>query len=147
MDSMLAKLDAAFGSCFNSGPVAEATIASAETDLGLLFPPSYRTYLARYGATLGQGYELFGLPQPADPNQPPQWSHVVKATFAYRPNALPENSVAISHNGMEFGYFLVCSQFDAEFEGPVVEWGPAHDGGQIIAESFIAFVENHLCRQ
>jgi len=146
MDSALAKLDAAFGPCFNSGPVAEATIASAESDLGLRFPPSYRTYLARFGATLGNGVEIFGLPQPSDPNQPPQWSHVVKSTVGYRPSALPENSVAISHDGMELGYFLVCSPSDADFEGPVVEWGPFHDGGKTIADSFIAFVESHFRR-
>jgi hypothetical protein len=146
MDAILAKLDAAFGSCFNSGPVAESTIASAEAELGLCFPPSYRIYLARYGATLGQGFEVFGLPHCSDPNQPPQWSHVVKSTLVYRPDALPENSVAISHDGMEFGYFLVCSKTDAEIEGSVVKWGPAHDGGQIIADSFIDFVENHLRR-
>src|SRR5436190_808522 len=139
MDSVVSRLDAALGSCFNSGPVAESIIASAESELGLLFPPSYRTFLARFGATLGTGYEIYGLPPPSGPGQPPQWSDVVKATLRYRPNALPENAIAISHDGMELGYFLVCSQSDAHFDGPVIEWGPAHDGGKIIAASFIEF--------
>jgi hypothetical protein len=142
----LSKLDATFGSCFNSGPAAESIIASAEIELGLLFPPTYRTFLARFGATLGRGCEIYGLPPESDPSQPPQWSNVVSSTLRYRPNALPKYSVAISHDGMELGYFLACSKSDALFEGAVIEWGPVHDGGKVIAASFIEFVESSICR-
>jgi hypothetical protein len=144
MDSVSARLDAAFGSCFNSGPVAESTIANAESELGLRFPPSYRVYLAKFGASLGPGYEIYGLPPLTDPNRPPQWNDVVRSTLALRPNSLPINSVAISHDGMELGYFLVCSQADHAFEGPVMEWGPMHNGGKIVADTFMSFIEKHM---
>ena len=36
MEDIDLRLDAVFGSCFNSGPVAESDIASAEAELALL---------------------------------------------------------------------------------------------------------------
>jgi len=146
MDLTSSKLEAVLGSCFNSGPVLEATIASAEVELGLLFPPSYRLFLSRFGASLGNGIEIYGLPPFTDSDQPPQWSDVITATVRLRPNSLPENSVEISHDGMEHGYFLQCSTSDSQFEGPVIEWGPTHDGGQVVALSFMEFLQQHLSR-
>lgn len=138
------KLNETFGNMFNSGPVAENVITSAESELGLLFPPSYRLYLARFGASLGLGVEIFGLPAKTAPDQTPQWADVVKATLRLRPKSLPKNSISISHDGVELGFFLVCSTIDVHFEGPVIEWGPVHDGGNICAQSFLDFVENHI---
>ena len=134
-----------FLSCRNSGPASEAVISSAEDELALLFPPSYRLFLARFGASLGDGFELYGLPPPSDPETPPEWPNVVQSTILLRPDSLPENSIEISHDGMDHGYFLQCSRSDPKFEGPVIEWGPDHDGGKIVADSFLEFVEGHLC--
>ncbi|TWU11220.1 SMI1 / KNR4 family protein [Symmachiella macrocystis] len=146
MDPTFSRLEAVLNSCFNSGPVLEATIASAEVELGLLFPPSYRLFLSRFGASLGNGIEIYGLPPSTDPDQPPQWSDVITATVRLRPHSLPENSVEISHDGMEYGYFLQCSTSDPQFEGPVIEWGPSHDGGQVVALSFMEFLQQQLSR-
>lgn len=139
------RLDAVFGTTFNSGPVTYSSVASAESTLGLRFPPSYRQFLMRYGASLCSGFEIYGLPPDPGPGKQPQWPNVTETTLRLRPNCLPENAIQISDDGGDHGYFLQCSLSDVSFEGPVIEWGPSHRGGKIIADSFMDFVEqqNH----
>jgi len=144
MEETRSRLDAVLGPCFNSGPAPGTAIAAAEAELGLLFPPSYRIFLSRFGASLGEGFEVHGLPPPLEPGEPPQWSNVVESTIPLRPDCLPDNTVEVSHDGMDHGYFLECSQSDSRFEGPVIEWGPDHDGGKVIVSSFVDFVEGLL---
>lgn len=139
MDVIDSRLDAVLGYCLNSGPVAESEIAKAETELGLVFPPSYRRFLGRFGASLGNGFEIYGLPPESAPGQPPQWSHVVRITLRLRPDCLPKNSVAISDDGMDHVYFLDCSNLRSE--GSIIEWGPKHLEGKVISASFLDFVE------
>ncbi|QDU99021.1 SMI1/KNR4 family protein [Lignipirellula cremea] len=141
MGQIESRLDAIFGAAFNSGPAPEITVAAAEASLGLRFPPSYRQYLLRYGASLCSGFEIFGLPPVPDPGGQPQWSNTTESTLRLRPDGLPENSIQISHDGMDHGYFLQCSLSDTSFEGPVIEWGPTHGGGEIVAAGFLDFVE------
>lgn len=144
-DELATRLDAIFANCFNSGPVSDASIDDAERELGLRFPASYRTYLRRYGASFGSGFEIHGLPpKPAD-DIPPQWSDVVASTMRLRPSSLPQDSVEISHDGMDHGYFLQCSPTDARYEGPVIEWGPDHDGGKEVCSDFLEFVTTRCC--
>ena len=141
MDEITSRLDAVLGQCFNRGPVSETAIAEAEAKLGLLFPPSYRVFLSRFGASLGEGIEVYGLDPSLKPGEMPQWCDVVESTLQLRPDALPENSIEISHDGGEFSYCLQCSETDPEFEGPVIEWGPAHDGGKVVFASFVESME------
>src|SRR5262245_35198216 len=44
-----------------AGGASEATISHAEATLGVRFPPSYRSFLAQFGATHCNGFELAGL--------------------------------------------------------------------------------------
>lgn len=124
----------------SSGPAPDARIHSAQTQLGLLFPPSYIAFLQIYGAAFGQGIEIAGLaPDPV--GEQPTWTDVVSTTLMYRRhNALPEDSIYISTDGSDHCYFLCCSKTDPDFEGGVIEWGPAHGGGKFYADSFISFV-------
>lgn len=146
MADVTPQLDDLLAGAFSSGPASEASISAAEQTLGLLFTPSYRSFLSRFGASLSKGFELYGLPQPTDPNRPPQWTDAVIATLRLRPDSLPPDSVHISHDGMDHGLFLQCSKTDPLFDGPVIEWGPSHDGGQVIASNFIAFVAMQMGR-
>ncbi|MEL6898286.1 MAG: SMI1/KNR4 family protein [Planctomycetota bacterium] len=146
MDDVTAQLDDLLADSFSSGPASEASIAAAEQKLGLLFTPSYRLFLSRFGASLSTGFELYGLPQQTDPNQPPQWTDAVNATLRLRPDSLPADSVHISHDGMDHGFFLQCSQTDPLFDGRVIEWGPSHDGGEVIASNFVAFLAMQMGR-
>ena len=144
MSQVELRLNAIFGTAFNSGPVTEDTIASAEASLNLRFPPSYRQFLRRYGASLCSGFEICGLPPVPEPAEQPQWLSVVDSTLRLRPASLPEHSVFIAHDGMDHGYYLQCSPSDTTFEGPVIEWGPRHNGGKIIAATFLDFVEQQI---
>jgi hypothetical protein len=135
------RLDAVFSAAFSSGPATEHAVALAESTLSLRFPPSYRQFLLRYGASLCSGFEIYGLPPVSDLDVPPQWSNVTAETLRLRPNCLPEKSVHIAHDGMDHGYFLQCSLTDTVFEGAVIEWGPRHNGGKIVAATFLDFVE------
>jgi hypothetical protein len=135
-------LDVAFRECEVSGPVPLENSQAAQEALGLFFPPSYRRFLEKYGAAFGLGFEIAGLPtESPGPDDTPLWSNVVRETLKYRPDSLPENSIAISHDGSEFGYFLRCSTTDPEYEGAVIEWGPAHDGGKEFSNDFLSFVD------
>ena len=140
-------LEVAFRECEASGPVPLEGIQAAQETLGLFFPPSYRRFLEKYGAVSGVGFEIAGLPTKSlAPNDTPTWSNVVRDTLKYRPDSLPEQSIAISHDGSEFGYFLRCSTSDPEYEGAVIEWGPAHGGGKEFSSDFISFVDALHCR-
>tara|TARA_R110002020_G_scaffold36546_7_gene109962 strand:- start:247 stop:690 length:444 start_codon:yes stop_codon:yes gene_type:complete len=144
-DDIASRLGAVLGACFNRGTVSEEVIAEAEAKLGLLFPPSYRIFLSHFGASFGDGIEVYGLDPSLKPGEMPQWSDVVESTLLLRPDSLPKNSIEISHDGAEFGYFLRCSKTDPGFEGPVIEWGPAHDGGKVVFASFLESVEARFC--
>ena len=134
------------GPLVSSGPASETRIHSAQRQLGLLFPPSYLAFLQGYGAAFGNGVEIAGL-APDTPGEQPMWVDVVSTTLMYRSrNALPEDSVYISTDGLDHNYFLCCSKTDPDFEGEVVEWGPAHGGGMIYAGSFISFVQRQIDR-
>jgi hypothetical protein len=146
MHSATAQLDDLLADAFSCGSASEALIASSEQKLGLLFGTTYRLFLSRFGASLLTGFELYGLPPETDPNQPPQWTSAVNATLRLRPDCLPKDSVQISHDGMDHGFFLKCSKTDPFFDGPVIEWGPRFEGEEVIAPNFIAFVARRLGR-
>lgn len=140
-------LDVAFRECKVSGPVPLHDIDAAQETLGVVFPPSYRRFLERYGAVLGRGFEIAGLPSEShELDDGPLWSSVVRDTLMYWPDSMPKNSIAISHDGSDFGYFLHCSTSDPEYEGPVIEWGPAHVDGKEFSSDFLLFVDALRCR-
>jgi len=133
-------LDNIFGGANFSGPVPEAGIRAAEDKLGLLFPPSYRIFLRRYGAAFTETLEIAGIQwPPIDPDECPSWTDIVSTTLIYRPDSAPENSIAISSNGCDLTYHLLCSTTDKDFEGSVIEWGPGANMDVPFADSFIHF--------
>lgn len=139
------RLLALFASSLHGEPVPEELISEAENKLGLIFPPSYRLFLKIYGAAaLKGGPAIAGIQYPPkmDDNEPPSWSSVVQDTLMYRPNCAPENSIAISCDGMDMTYHLICSQSDPNYEGYIIEWGPGSDYKTPFATSFLDFCEN-----
>ena len=106
-----------------AGPAGEARIAAAEAALGLRFPPAYRALLERYGAALVEGFEFFGLAEPAG-NGPPLWTDVVETTLALRAAGQAgfdrPGRFTFSDDGMGV-YFLLDA---AEPEGGVLAVGP-----------------------
>lgn len=136
------RLANALRGCELNGPVPLERIQEAQVALGLHFPPSYRRFLQKYGAALCSCFEVAGLPEKVvAPNETLMWVNVVEGTVLYRPGSLPEDSVAISDDGSEYVYFLHCSRTNPEYEGPVIEWGPEHDGGKQHSKNFLEFLE------
>ena len=138
------KLDQLFNEAKYSGPVPISAINEAEEILGLIFPNSYRNFVTKFGAAFLDRIEIAGIQWPIpDPNNCPLWTNIVKATLAHRPKSAPENSIAISGDGCDITYHLICSKSDREFEGAVIEWGPGANHEVPFAPSFSYFCLNY----
>ena len=108
------------------GPTTEEEINNAERELGVRFPPEYREFLAKYGAALGPGYEIAGLAhEGSDPDQPPLWDNVVKATRSLRDKngkvGNYDDLIAISGDGMSITFYLRTKE---DVQGSVLALGP-----------------------
>jgi hypothetical protein len=128
--------------------VPEAIIADAEQHLGLRFPPSYRWWLAEYGAGYLGGYELQSLlPQPIAERDSdlPLVGDIVdtagrNAASVLRPAHLLE---LLSYEGDEV-YFFDTARRSAAEEWPVV---CLHSGTQEVVDvagSFREWLEREL---
>lgn len=58
------KFDALCNEGFFSGPVSDEEVQAAEAALGLRFPQEYLDMLKTYGAVVGAGFAIYGLPRP-----------------------------------------------------------------------------------
>ena len=130
-------------SCIIAGGAPESTISQAEATLGVRFPPSYRSFLAQYGAVGCGGFEVAGLFEDRDKFRPPYWENVVTWNLRKRrgPHGLSPHYVAISHDGSEAAFLLDTST--PELESPVVVLGPGWDF-IVVAPDFNAFVSASL---
>jgi SMI1-KNR4 cell-wall len=132
-------------SCVVAGGAPELTISQAEAALGVRFPPSYRSFLAQYGAGFwkGKGLEIAGLFHQPDVSLPPYWENVVTWNLRERrgPDGLSPRYVAFSHDGMDATFLLDTGA--SKLESPVVVLGPGWDF-IVIAVNFNAFVTARL---
>src|SRR5262249_42636060 len=96
------------------GGVPEATIAAAEAELGVRFPPPLRAFLGELGSGGAGSEEFIGLGGP-------QYPGIVGATldFRARPGGAPDGLLPLRRDG--FGN-LDCLDLST---GGVVEW--VHD--------------------
>ena len=62
--------------CDKFGAVDEQTIKMAEQELEVIFPYQYREFLANFGAVVGYGFEIYGLPH-QEASQCPYWQNVL----------------------------------------------------------------------
>jgi hypothetical protein len=123
------------------GSVPEERITSAEKELGLAFPKSYRVFLRHFGAGFLFNYEINGVPlERSTDEEPPPWVHVADVTLMHRQRGgLPEPYVAISSDGGDYWFLLDTSRMGADGECPVLIWGPGADG-VVVASSFLHFL-------
>jgi hypothetical protein len=127
----------------NHGPVPAGAIAAAERELGVRFPPSLRCFLSQFGASLGDGFELAGIPvsDRESPNGPLQWRDLVTETHRARKAAsLPSRYIVIGDDGSESTYLLDTGQVGPDGECPVVALGPGREF-VVVSPSFIEFAE------
>jgi len=125
-----------------AGPAAEPDIRLAEEALGVRFPPSYRLFLARCGAAVGDGLDLAGLFEDDTSAGPPLWNHVVRLTLRLRRAArgsLPPAYVAVSGDGCDCIHYIDTASHRPDGESPVVAMGPGAEA-VTIADSFADYV-------
>jgi hypothetical protein len=128
--------------------VPEALIADAEQHLGLRFPPSYRWWLAEYGAGYVGGYELQGLfAQPMAERDPdlPLIGDIVdlarrNATSGWCPAHLLE---LLSYEGDEV-YFFDTRRRSTGDEWPVVCIHAGTPDLMDVASSFAEWLKREL---
>ncbi|MBN1911153.1 MAG: SMI1/KNR4 family protein [Pirellulales bacterium] len=126
-----------------AGPVDDKVIQMAEKELGVLFPPSYRFFLSKFGAALCTGFELAGLfDKDNTEDGPPLWSDVVTTTLQERrasESQIPDSYVPVSDDGGDYTFYLDTARVDSRGECPVVVLGPGADG-VVVAEDFFDFI-------
>lgn len=127
-----------FKNRINFGPVDENSILKAEEMLNITFPPSYRAFLTEYGASYGNGIEIYGLPEAIEP---PEWVNAAEQTLKDRKlTNIPDSYLAISDDGGDFRYYLDSSIFNKQGESPIVKIGPGIEVRKVVAESFLEFI-------
>ena len=106
---------------FMSGPKSEELIQKAEQALDLNFPPTYRTFLKKYGCGGIGGFEIYGITRDFDYASIPNgiWLTLDERKDDY----LPKHFIIVSDTGDGYWYCLDASQVNASGEYPVVIWG------------------------
>ena len=141
------RLRAVFAQCTNAGASEASDVSRVEAELGVSLPPSYRSFLSEFGASLLVApYAIAGI----DPNRiqdaPPMFSDVVADTRRIRastPNREFDHLVFISSDGMSNYLYLDTSRHDDSGECPVVVIAPGVDR-EDVAASFVEFAESVL---
>lgn len=119
-------------------PVSMEEVASAEDQLGVRFPQSYRFFLIEFGWVSFGPFELYGLGTGI-----PDYLEVVTVTLSEREEAmprLPERLVPLMNDGGGCLHCLDTSQM-IEQECPVVLWDPDLGPTQILSEEAGGFVD------
>lgn len=142
-DDVLRLIRGFLGGARVAGPVPAAAIAAAEAELGVVFPRSYRIFVANFGAALGPGFEVAGmLSSSTTAAEPPMYSDVVVETRRFRAASVPPGLVPISSDGCDAVYCLDTSLQSGSHEAPVIIWGPVSDHGQVVASDFLQFLRS-----
>ncbi|UOO82749.1 SMI1/KNR4 family protein [Uruburuella testudinis] len=127
------------------GAVSEDTVMSAENELGVSFPEEYKQFLYNFGALIGNGIEIYGLPIHTN-DTPPLWQNVVTVTKRLREyhQVGTEDSkfIPISSDGMDMNYFMNTNKH------PYMEiWAIGHETKIKIASNLNDFIINKLLSQ
>lgn len=128
--------------CVVAGPASEEAVAAAEEQLGIAFPPSYRTFLRRFGqlalpAQLAVVHDFLGIGPTDD---------VVSRTLAARDkNQLAPGLVVVGLGAQESEWFCLDTARATGDELPVVLFD-ARDNqlDQVFYDDFEAMVREVL---
>lgn len=125
-------------------------ITDAERHLGIVFPPSYRWWLANYGAGYIGGYELQGLfPEPIAAREPDEsliGDIVYLADLSAKRTGHPRHLLEIlSYEGDEV-YYLDTSRRGSDGECSVVCRYSGRNELQDVAADFATFLERELSK-
>jgi hypothetical protein len=122
-----------------TGPQPEERIALAERELGLAFPPSYRTFLLELGSGIIQSQRVLGVYHSDFANS--NALDVVGMTRMMRDDGAQEGLVVFYYDGSEWYHAIDTRQRDDRGESPVVWWSPppAEGIGSRVADDFAAW--------
>ncbi|MCC6417371.1 MAG: SMI1/KNR4 family protein [Gemmataceae bacterium] len=112
-----------------SGPVSEDEVAWAERELGVPFPPSYRTFVRHFGSGQVHHYKLLGVRAAS------LWDDVVASNHLAFPR-LPSHLIRVVETLDEHTFHLDTSQPDANGECPVRVYGPGASG-RVVARNYL----------
>ena len=99
--------------------VDEQEVAEAERELGVSFPPGFRSFLREIGWLAAVETEVFGLGEEISPRM-----NVRTITAEMRGQGLPSSAVAIARDTAGAVYCLDAS-YSGPYESPVYRWQPA----------------------
>ncbi|GGZ89809.1 MULTISPECIES: SMI1/KNR4 family protein [Streptomyces] len=99
------------------------TMAAAESDLGVPFPPSYRRLIEEFGTWDIAGEEFLGVYQTPSLGQKLLGS-VVETLDARSRYGMPSDLIVAMFDGMGGLVVLDSSQADQDGEYPVLVWNP-----------------------
>lgn len=101
IDQLLKKVDA-----FVAGGQSEGMVAAAEAKLDLVFPPSFRKYLTKWGNLSFDGYEYYGLTRNGD-FENASVPNCVWFTLRKRSQVGLPNSYVVFRNNHDEEYFCI----------------------------------------
>jgi cell wall assembly regulator SMI1 len=120
------------------GGASSDKIEAVEKELGVVFPAPYRRFLAQYGAGIGTGFELAGIFEDTNNDEPSMWRSVLLKTKQLRRvwrGALPNYLIPVADDGQSTTFYIDTKSEAAR----IVAYGPGVDG-QLVATSFKEFV-------
>jgi hypothetical protein len=124
------------------GPASDSTIELVEARLGVILPPSYKTFLARVGGGSIGGYDIYGvMPDAEAPGSP----NVIWGTETARASfGLPHQFVPLVEFDDSSALALDTGRTAQDGESPVVRLWPGEEGDRLIdrdaAPNFGAFL-------
>ena len=141
IESYSRELEALLSGGDTAGPVTAAGIETAEKELGVEFPESYRLFLEKFGAAVCGPADIAGIFEHPAPDQCPYWQDVVALTKQVRHVSrghIPNSYIPICDDGGDYMFYLDTAQLTEDGECPVVVLGPGRDG-IVAADSFAEF--------
>lgn len=123
------------------GPAPPRLIQDAEEALGVVFPPSYRSFLVALGGGSILGREIYGIVHDLSAAGPP---NVVWITLnSRRVEGLPDRFVLVAHLDDSSAFALDARRSDSDGESPVLRIWPGEPEEELVhseaAASFGSF--------
>ena len=135
------------GKAHFAGPRDEQVVAEAEAVLGVRFPPSYRTFVLRFGAGSIGAHEFYGVINTRFSGGVPDGVWLTLSDRA-GPSELPRTMIAIGDDGMGGTYVLDTAK---ALEPPVEVWngGASRPGEPLeqLAPNFATFLLDAVQRE
>jgi SMI1-KNR4 cell-wall len=116
----------------SSVPATEEQVIAAERELGVVFPPGYRTFLFRFGTARLKWLDIFGIPHNC------LWGDIVMMN-QLAPVKIPAGCILFARDARGAFYYLKCTSVWTMEESPVIRVNLVGASTQV-AGSFAEFL-------